>query len=184
MKAYVRVFAAGLAAVVCGTLSGCSDAAVSEQISAVIGGTESGSSAAAVSSGGVSSQSSQSPESGSAETSGGAPSDIQSGVGLSMTGNGYEGEEGTGDFNYGEALQKSLLFFELQRSGDLDESTIRTNWRGDSGLSDGADNGVDLTGGLYDAGDNVKFNLPMAYTATMLAWSVYEDMDAYERSCR
>lgn len=105
-----------------------------------------------------------------------------SGEGLSMTGSGYEGEEGTGDFNYGEALQKSLLFYELQRSGDLDESTLRTNWRGDSGLNDGSDAGLDLTGGLYDAGDNAKFNLPMAYTSTMLAWSVYEDKGAYEKS--
>ena len=105
-----------------------------------------------------------------------------SGEGLSMTGSGYEGEPGTGDFNYGEALQKSLLFYELQRSGDLDESTLRTNWRGDSGMNDGADVGLDLTGGLYDAGDNVKFNLPMAYTSTMLAWSVYEDKAAYEKS--
>lgn len=104
------------------------------------------------------------------------------GEGLSMTGSGYEGEEGTGDFNYGEALQKSLLFYELQRSGDLDESTLRTNWRGDSGLNDGSDAGLDLTGGLYDAGDNAKFNLPMAYTSTMLAWSVYEDKGAYEKS--
>ena len=93
----------------------------------------------------------------------------------------YTGRAGTGDFNYGEALQKSLLFYELQRSGDLPDD-IRTNWRGDSGMSDGADNGVDLTGGLYDAGDNAKFNLPMAYTASMLAWSVYEDKDAYEES--
>lgn len=93
----------------------------------------------------------------------------------------YEGIKGTGNYNYGEALQKSLVFYELQRSGWLD-GTERTNWRGDSGTSDGADNGVDLTGGLYDAGDNVKFNLPMAYTASMLAWSVYEDYDSYVES--
>lgn len=93
----------------------------------------------------------------------------------------YEGTVGTGDYNYGEALQKSLIFYELQRSGDIPDDS-RTNWRGDSGMSDGADNGVDLTGGLYDAGDNVKFNLPMAYTSAMLAWSVYEDYDAYEKS--
>ena len=33
---------------------------------------------------------------------------------------------------------------------------------------------VDLVGGYYDAGDNVKFGLPMAFTTTMLAWSVIE----------
>lgn len=33
---------------------------------------------------------------------------------------------------------------------------------------------MDLTGGYYDAGDNVKFGLPMAFTTTMLAWSVLE----------
>ena len=100
---------------------------------------------------------------------------------LSLYADKYEGRKGTGDFNYGEALQKSLLFYELQRSGDLPEKT-RCNWRGDSALEDGADNNVDLTGGLYDAGDNVKFNLPMSYTASVLAWSVYENRKAYEES--
>ena len=33
---------------------------------------------------------------------------------------------------------------------------------------------VDLTGGYYDAGDNVKFGFPMAFTTTMLSWSVLE----------
>lgn len=100
---------------------------------------------------------------------------------LMAAGNGYEGTEGTGAFNYGEALQKAIIFYEEQRSGDLPD-TGRVNWRGDSGLTDGADVGLDLTGGLYDAGDNVKFNLPMAYTSAMLAWSVYEDTDAYKQS--
>ena len=100
---------------------------------------------------------------------------------LTEYGKGYEGIEGTGNFNYGEALQKSVLFFELQRSGRLPENT-RCNWRGDSGLTDGADNNIDLTGGWYDAGDHVKFNLPMAYSAAMLGWSVYEDREAYEQS--
>lgn len=101
--------------------------------------------------------------------------------GLSEFASEYEGTEGTGAFNYGEALQKSLVFYELQRSGIL-SGDERTNWRGHSGLKDGSDNGVDLTGGLYDAGDNVKFNLPMAYTASMLSWSVYEDLNSYEES--
>ena len=29
---------------------------------------------------------------------------------------------------------------------------------------------VDLVGGYYDAGDNVKYGLPMAFTVTTLAW--------------
>ncbi|WP_201798215.1 glycoside hydrolase family 9 protein [Lachnotalea glycerini] len=81
------------------------------------------------------------------------------------------------NYNYGEALQKAVMFYEFQRSGELPENT-RNNWRGDSGLTDGADVGLDLTGGWYDAGDHVKFNIPMAYSATMLAWSVYEAKDA------
>jgi len=64
-------------------------------------------------------------------------------------------------FNYGEALQKAIMFYEFQRSGKL-PSTIRNNWRADSCLDDGKDVGLDLTGGWFDAGDHVKFNLPMA----------------------
>jgi hypothetical protein len=33
---------------------------------------------------------------------------------------------------------------------------------------------VDLVGGYYDAGDHVKFGLPMAFTVTMLSWSLIE----------
>jgi len=81
-------------------------------------------------------------------------------------------------FNYGEALQKSLFFYEAQRSGDL-PSTNRVNWRGDSGMADGSDVGKDLTGGWYDAGDHVKFGLPMAASATMLAWGIVDYRNAY-----
>lgn len=88
----------------------------------------------------------------------------------------------TGNFNYGEALQKAIFFYEAQRSGKLDPSTLRLNWRGDSGLDDGKDAGLDLTGGWYDAGDHVKFNLPMSYTAAMLGWAVYEYEDAFKQS--
>lgn len=35
-----------------------------------------------------------------------------------------------------------------------------------------------MTGGYYDAGDNVKFTFPMAFTATVLAWSVLEFGDS------
>ncbi|WOL05355.1 hypothetical protein Cni_G14083 [Canna indica] len=76
-------------------------------------------------------------------------------------------------FNYRDALSKSLLFFEAQRSGKL-PADQRVKWRGDSALKDGYSEGVDLVGGYYDSGDHVKFGLPMAYTVTMLAWGVIE----------
>ncbi|GJM94486.1 hypothetical protein PR202_ga11133 [Eleusine coracana subsp. coracana] len=75
--------------------------------------------------------------------------------------------------DYRDALASSLLYFEGQRSGKL-PADQRVTWRGDSALHDGEDHGVDLTGGYYDSGDNVKFGLPMAFTVTMLAWSVVE----------
>ncbi|KAI4349686.1 hypothetical protein L6164_010246 [Bauhinia variegata] len=75
--------------------------------------------------------------------------------------------------NYRDALTKSILFFEGQRSGKL-PSNQRMTWRRDSGLSDGSAMHVDLVGGYYDAGDNVKFGFPMAFTTTMLLWGVIE----------
>ncbi|KAK9292398.1 hypothetical protein L1049_020365 [Liquidambar formosana] len=75
--------------------------------------------------------------------------------------------------DYGDALTKSILFYEGQRSGKLPPSQ-RMTWRKDSALRDGFQIGVDLVGGYYDAGDNVKFNFPMAFSTTMLAWSTLE----------
>ncbi|OAY56265.1 hypothetical protein MANES_02G002000v8 [Manihot esculenta] len=75
--------------------------------------------------------------------------------------------------DYTDALEKSILFFEGQRSGVLPPNQ-RLNWRGNSGLSDGSSYHVNLVGGYYDAGDNVKFGLPMAFSTTLLAWSVIE----------
>ncbi|CAN6340477.1 unnamed protein product [Urochloa humidicola] len=78
-----------------------------------------------------------------------------------------------GQPDYRAALANSLLYFEGQRSGKLPPDQ-RVQWRGDSALADGHDHGVDLTGGYYDSGDNVKFGLPMAFTVTMLAWGAVE----------
>ncbi|GJR48585.1 endoglucanase 1 [Tanacetum coccineum] len=69
---------------------------------------------------------------------------------------------------YTDALEKSILFFEGQRSGKL-PANQRVTWRGDSSLKDGSLANVDLVSGYYDAGDNVKFGLLMAFTTTMLA---------------
>ncbi|MEQ9669692.1 glycoside hydrolase family 9 protein [Coleofasciculus sp. G2-EDA-02] len=86
-----------------------------------------------------------------------------------------------GAFNYGEALQKSILFYYAQRSGDLPD-TNPIPWRGDSALNDGSDVGRNLTGGYYDAGDHVKFGLPGAASITMLGWGAIEYQEAYQQS--
>ena len=113
-----------------------------------------------------------------------------------------------GVFDYRDAVTKSLLYFEAQRSGHLPYNQ-RVTWRSHSGLTDGLEQGVcchvhhyrlfffslssiakipshsnigtilqvlqvDLVGGYYDAGDHVKFGLPMAFTITMLSWSAIE----------
>ena len=83
--------------------------------------------------------------------------------------------------DYSRHLELSLLFYECQRSGPLPK-TNRIYWRHDSMLDAGADNGVDLTGGYYDAGDNVKFNFPQAFSLTMLAWSGITFADGYTKS--
>ncbi|CAN1240589.1 Endoglucanase 8, partial [Linum grandiflorum] len=75
--------------------------------------------------------------------------------------------------DYHEALRKSILFFEGQRSGKLPPDQ-RLKWRRDSALRDGSTVGRDLSGGYYDAGDNIKFGFPMAFTTTLLSWSVIE----------
>ncbi|CBY22191.1 unnamed protein product [Oikopleura dioica] len=86
-------------------------------------------------------------------------------------------------YNYKEILQKSILFYEAQRSGKLPEKN-RIPWRKDSCLWDGEGKGingtdVDLTGGYYDAGDNLKFGFPLSFSLTTLAWGALHYWDAY-----
>jgi chitodextrinase len=84
-------------------------------------------------------------------------------------------------FNYAEALQKSIWFYEAQVAGEK-PGWNRVSWRGDSALADGQAAGLDLTGGWYDAGDHVKFGFPMASATTMLAWGAVEYRSAYQSS--
>lgn len=84
-------------------------------------------------------------------------------------------------YNYAEALQKTIYFYECQQSGPL-PSWNRVPWRGPSCMHDGSDVGKDLTGGWFDAGDHIKFNFPLASTVTMLCWGVKEYRAAYEKS--
>lgn len=84
--------------------------------------------------------------------------------------------------NYTVALHKALMFFNEQKSGHLTKEN-NVSWRGDSGMQDGINNTsppVNLVGGYYDAGDQIKFSFPGAFTVTMLSWSVIEYSQKYE----
>lgn len=50
----------------------------------------------------------------------------------------------------------------------------KIKWRGDSGLKDGSEVKLDLSKGMYDSGDHMKFGFPMAFTATVLSWAILE----------
>ncbi|KAG2312570.1 hypothetical protein Bca4012_027123 [Brassica carinata] len=76
--------------------------------------------------------------------------------------------------NYTLAIHKAIQFFDAQKSGKLPKKD-RVSWRGDSGLKDGLPDVVGgLVGGYYDGGSNTKFHFPMAFSMTMLSWSLIE----------
>jgi endoglucanase len=112
-------------------------------------------------------------------------------------------------YNYAEALQKSISFYDAQKAGP-GVTGGRVIWRGDSNPGDMAvplrpigpegsgtnlsqgfidahrqwldpegKGTVDVSGGFYDAGDHVKFGLPQGYTASTLGWAFYEFRQAF-----
>lgn len=81
--------------------------------------------------------------------------------------------------DYARHIELSLLFYECQRSGPLPKDN-RIYWRHDTMVDAGSDVGLDLTGGYYDAGDNVKFNFPQAAAITLLAWSGIDLKEGYK----
>ncbi|ADL52515.1 glycoside hydrolase family 9 protein [Clostridium cellulovorans] len=81
-------------------------------------------------------------------------------------------------FDYSDAFGKSIMFYEANWSGKVENN--RFDWRGDAFLKDGADVGLDLSGGFFDAGDHVKFGLPQAYAASTLGWGYFAFKDAYK----
>ncbi len=83
--------------------------------------------------------------------------------------------------DYARHIELSFLFFECQRSGKLPEDH-RIYWRHDSMTDAGKDVGLDLTGGYYDAGDNVKYNFPGAASMTLIAWSGIQFAEAYKKA--
>ncbi|KAG0749679.1 hypothetical protein G6F57_004934 [Rhizopus arrhizus] len=87
----------------------------------------------------------------------------------------------TGNVHYANLLNVSMLFYEAQRSGKL-PSDNRVSWRHDSALNDGSDNQVNLVGGYYDAGDYLKFSLPLSYSLASVAWSASIWFDGYQKA--
>ncbi len=77
---------------------------------------------------------------------------------------------------YTQALDLSMSFYEAQKASGPFERAV---WRKPIASGDGSDVGVDLDGGWFDAGDHVKFNLPMSYSATMLNWSMIDNPHTY-----
>ncbi|KAJ4761809.1 Endoglucanase [Rhynchospora pubera] len=81
---------------------------------------------------------------------------------------------------YANALHKALMFFNAQRSGKLPKNN-GVSWRGNSGMGDGLKTtDFGLVGGYYDAGDNIKFHFPMAFSMTLLSWTVVEYSEKYK----
>ena len=87
-------------------------------------------------------------------------------------------DSGTGAFNYGQALQTALLFYEAQRAGQQ-PTDGRLPWRGDAFMTAGtvqvnAEYNVDLRQRYMDAGDSPTFVLPISSAMTLLSWSAIE----------
>ncbi|CAL8072396.1 unnamed protein product [Orchesella dallaii] len=93
----------------------------------------------------------------------------------------YYASIASAQYNYGEVIEKSLLFYEAQRLGRLPSSN-RIPWRGDAFVSDRGQNGEDLSGGYCDAGDFVKFGFPFASAMTMLAWGMVDFKAGYVKA--
>ncbi len=86
-----------------------------------------------------------------------------------------------GKYNYAEALQKSMFFYEVQQSGVLPEWNM-VSWRADSMVDESGKDTDKVPGGWYDAGDHYKFTLTNAYSASVLAWGFIEYADAVKKA--
>lgn len=83
--------------------------------------------------------------------------------------------ETSSKYNYAEALQKSMFFYEVQQAGILPDWN-EVSWRADS-----MENDV-VPGGWFDAGDHIKFALTNAYSATVMAWGISQYKDAIKKA--
>ncbi|MDQ2087241.1 glycoside hydrolase family 9 protein [Herbivorax sp. ANBcel31] len=86
----------------------------------------------------------------------------------------------TENFDYSTALEYSIYFYDANKCGPEAGDDNFFDWRGACHTTDGSEAGLDLTGGFHDAGDHLKFGLPQAYSASILAWSLYEYRDVFD----
>lgn len=86
----------------------------------------------------------------------------------------------SGDYDFARVMNLSLMFFEAQRTGRQPAGN-RIPWRRDSFVTDNY-NGVDVSGGWFDAGDLVNFNFPQAWAAGVLAWGALEFNQGWQSS--
>ncbi|XP_060606557.1 uncharacterized protein LOC132758865 [Ruditapes philippinarum] len=86
--------------------------------------------------------------------------------------------------NYPDAIERSMMFYEAQRSGDFHLSSLSqiNGWAGPSGEFHTTRDGKDLSGGWYNGNGNVKLTFPMAAATTVLAWGYNVWKDTYEHS--
>lgn len=109
-------------------------------------------------------------------------------------------------FNFAEALQKSLYFYDAEKCGEAAgyDKGGRLEWRGSCHEEDAAiplkytslskeflakyqdiidpdgDGTVDVHGGFHDAGDHVRFGLPQSYAAGTLGWGFNEFRESFK----
>mgnify|MGYP000852617598 CR=1 FL=1 len=113
------------------------------------------------------------------------------------------------EYNFAKALQLSLYFYDANKCGpgitggrlewrgdchvedkEIPLIPMTASFRGTnlsqsfinkykSILDPDGDGTVDLSGGMHDAGDHVKFGLPQTYAASTVGWGYYEFRDAY-----
>eukprot|EP01133_Synstelium_polycarpum_P015025 gene15025-17772_t len=76
-------------------------------------------------------------------------------------------------------MKNGAMFYKYNRAGRLEDNEVP--WRGNAALKDASPGSVpdangdgDLSKGYFDAGDHVKFALPMAASMTMLGWGFME----------
>ena len=85
------------------------------------------------------------------------------------------------EYNYAEALQKSMFFYEVQQAGELPDWNM-VPWREDSMCGEDGKETEFVKGGWFDAGDHYKFALTNAYSASLLAWGYIQYKDAVDKA--